>query len=340
MVTGGAGFIGANFIHYKLKNHTDAEIINFDVLTYAGNLENLKEWENVSRYKFIKGDICDPKKVNEAMEGVDVVVHFAAESHVDRSILEPAAFVKTNVLGTQVLLDAALKANVKRFHHVSTDEVFGSLEPNDPKFNENTKYDPRSPYSASKAASDHLVRAYYHTYGLPITISNCSNNYGPYHFPEKLIPLFVTNLVEGKKVPLYGDGSAVRDWLYVEDHAEAIDLILRKGKVGQTYCVGGNNEKTNKEVTLKVLEIMGKGKEAIEFVEDRKGHDMRYAIDATKIKDELGWEPKHNFEEGIKETVDWFLGNKEWWQKIKSGEYQKYYQQQYGGKLNKRKLLT
>jgi len=340
MVTGGAGFIGANFIHYKLKNHTDAEIINFDVLNYAGNLENLKEWENVSRYKFIKGDICDPKKVNEAMEGVDVVVHFAAESHVDRSILEPAAFVKTNVLGTQVLLDAALKANVKRFHHVSTDEVFGSLEPNDPKFNENTKYDPRSPYSASKAASDHLVRAYYHTYGLPITISNCSNNYGPYHFPEKLIPLFVTNLVEGKKVPLYGDGSAVRDWLYVEDHAEAIDLILRKGKVGQTYCVGGNNEKTNKEVTLKVLEIMGKGKEAIEFVEDRKGHDMRYAIDATKIKDELGWEPKHNFEEGIKETVDWFLGNKEWWQKIKSGEYQKYYQQQYGGKLNKRKLLT
>ena len=254
--------------------------------------------------------------------------------------MEPAAFVKTNVLGTQVLLDAALKANVKRFHHVSTDEVFGSLEPNDPKFNENTKYDPRSPYSASKAASDHLVRAYYHTYGLPITISNCSNNYGPYHFPEKLIPLFVTNLVEGKKVPLYGDGSAVRDWLYVEDHAEAIDLILRKGKVGQTYCVGGNNEKTNKEVTLKVLEIMGKGKEAIEFVEDRKGHDMRYAIDATKIKDELGWEPKHNFEEGIKETVDWFLGNKEWWQKIKSGEYQKYYQQQYGGKLNKRKLLT
>ncbi|HBG81396.1 TPA: dTDP-glucose 4,6-dehydratase [candidate division CPR2 bacterium] len=333
LVTGGAGFIGANYIHYMLEKYEDVEIVNLDNLTYAGNLENLKEWEGDKRYKFIKGDICDENDVSRAMEGADVVAHFAAESHVDRSILGPAAFIETNIVGTQVLLDAALKANVKRFHHVSTDEVFGSLGPNEPKFNEDTPYDPRSPYSASKASSDHVVRAYHHTYGLPITISNCSNNYGPYQFPEKLIPLFVTNLVEGKKVPLYGDGMNIRDWLHVLDHAEAIDVIIRNGKEGETYCVGGNSEKTNKEITYKILEIMGKDEESIRQVEDRKGHDRRYAIDASKIKKELGWEPKYSFEDGLKETVEWFLNNKDWWQKIKSGDYQKYYEKQYGGKL-------
>jgi dTDP-glucose 4,6-dehydratase len=331
LVTGGAGFIGSNFILWALENKPDWNIVNLDKLTYAGNLANLKDVENNPRYSFVKGDICDPKIVSEAMGGVDIVVHFAAESHVDRSILEPAEFARTNVMGTQVLLQAALENKVKKFHHVSTDEVFGSLSPTDPAFSEVTPYDPRSPYSASKAASDHLVRAYYHTYGLPITISNCSNNYGPYHFPEKLIPLFITNLIEGKKVPLYGDGLNVRDWLHVKDHARAIAFIIENGKDGETYCVGGDSEKTNKEVTYKVLEIMGKGEEMINYVEDRKGHDKRYAIDFSKIKNELGWVPEYSFEEGLKETIKWYQENEDWWRNIKSGEYQEYYKKQYGG---------
>jgi len=333
LITGGAGFIGSNFIHYILKTHPDYQIINLDLLTYAGNLENLKELENNPNYKFVKGDICDAKLANELVKDADVIVHFAAESHVDRSILDSAAFVQTNVIGTHTLLEAARSAGWrngnKRFHHVSTDEVFGSLGPNDQKFSETTPYDPRSPYSASKAASDHLVRAYFHTYGLPITISNCSNNYGYYHFPEKLIPLFITNLMEGKKVPLYGDGLNVRDWLYVEDHCSAIDAIIHKGKIGETYCIGGDEEKTNKEITYKILELMDKDESSIEFVKDRLGHDKRYAIDFSKIKNELGWEPSVNFEEGLKNTIEWYKNNQDWWKKIKSGEYQKYYDQQY-----------
>lgn len=332
LVTGGAGFIGSNFINYWLKNHIDDQIVNLDKLTYAGNLENLREIEGNQNYKFIHGDICDPKVVEEAMQGIDTVVHFAAESHVDRSILEPAEFVKTNVLGTQVLLDASLKANVKRFHHISTDEVFGSLKLEDKsKFNERTNYNPRSPYSASKAGSDHLVNAYFHTYNLPITISNCSNNFGPYQFPEKVISLAITNLLEGKKVPIYGDGLYVRDWLYVEDHCRAIDLILEKGKLGETYCIGGLTEDIN-NLTLvkKILKVLGKEEDSIEFVKDRPGHDRRYAIDWTKIKNELGWQPLHSFDEWLSKTIEWYKENETWWKNVKSGEYQKYYEKQYG----------
>lgn len=333
LVTGGAGFIGSNFIQYYLREHPEDQITNLDALTYAGNLENLKDIEHNPQYVFIHGDICDPETVTRAMAGVDIVVHFAAESHVDRSITDPSAFVKTNVLGTQVLLDAAKKEGVKRFHHVSTDEVFGSLELNSKeKFNENTPYDPHSPYAASKAGSDHLVRAYYDTYGLPITISNCANNFGPYHFPEKLFPLAITNLIEGKKVPVYGDGLNVRDWLQVEDHARAIDLILQKGRVGETYCIGSQleHEYSNIEVVRLILQIMGKGEDMIEYVKDRPGHDRRYAIDWSKIRTELGWEPKYSFEEWLEKTVRWYEENQEWWKKIKSGEYQEYYKTQYG----------
>lgn len=327
LVTGGAGFIGSNFIHYIIKKYPasaadkpDYKITNLDLLTYAGNLENLKSLENNPNYKFVKGDIADKDLVNNLVKDVDIVVHFAAESHVDRSILDSEAFIKTNIIGTHTLLEAARQHGNKRFHHVSTDEVFGSLGPNDPAFNENTPYDPRSPYSASKAASDHLVRAYFHTYNLPITISNCSNNYGPYHFPEKLFPLFITNLLEGKKVPLYGDGLNVRDWLFVEDHCAAIDAIIHQGKIGETYCVGGNAEKTNQEITDKILELLGKNppENWIEFVKDRPGHDKRYAIDFSKIKNELGWEPKTNIKEGLKKTIDWYKNNKNWWKSIKN----------------------
>ncbi|MCX6761669.1 MAG: dTDP-glucose 4,6-dehydratase [Candidatus Moranbacteria bacterium] len=331
LVTGGAGFIGSNFIHYWTKKYPEDVIVNLDKLTYAGNLENLRAVENSPNYKFVQSDIADEKPVEKlfASEKFDLVVHFAAESHVDRSILESDVFLQTNIIGTHNLLRAALKSKT-RFHHVSTDEVFGSLEKTDPAFNEKTPYDPRSPYSASKAAADHLVRAYFHTYGLPVTISNCSNNYGPYHFPEKIFPLFITNLLEGKKIPLYGDGEAVRDWLYVEDHCSAIDAIIKSGKIGETYCVGGNSEKSNREATDRILELLGKGEEMIEYVADRPGHDRRYAIDATKIKNELGWEPAVSFEEGLKKTVEWFQNNEAWWKNIKSGEYQDYYQKQYG----------
>jgi dTDP-glucose 4,6-dehydratase len=331
LITGGAGFIGSNFIHYWTRKYPTDTIVNLDKLTYAGNLENLRAVEKLPNYKFIQGDIADEKLVEKLFseEQFDLVVHFAAESHVDRSILDPDAFIQTNIVGTHNLLRAALKSKT-RFHHVSTDEVFGSLQKTDPAFNEKTPYDPRSPYSASKAASDNLVRAYFHTYGLPITISNCSNNYGPYHFPEKLFPLFITNLLEDKKIPVYGDGTSVRDWLYVEDHCSAIDCIIRKGQIGETYCVGGNSEKTNKEFTTKILVLLGKGDEMIEYVTDRPGHDHRYAIDATKIKNELDWEPSVTFEEGLERTVKWFRENEAWWKSIKSGEYQDYYKKQYG----------
>lgn len=331
LVTGGAGFIGSNFVHYWLSEHTDDEVVNLDILTYAGNLENLTLVEKNSKYTFIHGDICDPTVVAKAMKGVDVVVHFAAETHVDRSILEPAAFVKTNVIGTQVLLDAALKEGVQRFHHVSTDEVFGTLDPDsDEKFTVDTPYDPRSPYSASKAGSDHLVRAYNVTYDLPITITNCSNNFGPYHFPEKLIPLAITNVLEGKKIPIYGDGQQMRDWLYVEDHCRAIDMVLQKGEVGKTYLVGGMEKLIpNIEVARRILALLGKDESMIEFVKDRPGHDRKYDIDWSVTKAELGWEPQYTFEEWLAKTVQWYQDNEQWWKRIKSGEYQQYYDQQY-----------
>ncbi len=331
LITGGAGFIGSNFILYWVKNHPEDLIVNLDKLTYAGNLENLKSIEGNSNYSFIHGDICDSKIVDKAMEGIDIVVHFAAETHVDRSIIDPTEFIKTNVLGTQVLLDAALRNKVKKFHHVSTDEVYGSLELGEKSiFNERTNYNPRSPYAASKAGSDHLVRAYYYTHNLPITISNCSNNFGPYQFPEKFIPLAITNLLEGKNVPVYGDGLYVRDWLYVEDHCRAIDLILQKGKAGDTYVIGGLTEDINNlEVIKKIIKLLEKDENLIEFVKDRPGHDRRYAIDWSKIKNELGWQPLHNFDEWLEKTVQWYKENREWWESVKTGEYQKYYKQQY-----------
>jgi dTDP-glucose 4,6-dehydratase len=331
-VTGGAGFIGSNFIHYWLKNHPDDQIVNFDSLTYAGNLENLTSLESNPNYSFIKGDICDPQVVNKTMKGIDTVVHFAAESHVDRSIIGPAIFVTTNVVGTQVLLEAALKNKIKHFHHVSTDEVFGALTlDSKEKFNENTLFKPNSPYSASKAGSDHLVRAYHQTYGLPVTTTNCSNNYGPYQFPEKLIPLAITNLIEDKKVPVYGDGLYVRDWLYVDDHNQAIDLCLQKGNIGETYCIGGmTDDVSNLDLIKKIIKIMEKSADSIEFVKDRSGHDRRYAVDFNKAKKELGYNPQYSLEEYLEKTVDWYLENQDWWQRVKSGEYQEYYQKQYG----------
>jgi dTDP-glucose 4,6-dehydratase len=333
LVTGGAGFIGSNFILYWLKKYPEDKIVNLDKLTYAGNLENLKSIEKNPNYIFVQDDICNSQSVNSLLSNyqIDTIVHFAAESHVDRSIMDPAPFIKTNIEGTYVLLEAALKNNIKRFHHVSTDEVFGALElDSKEKFNDKTPYNPHSPYSASKASSDHLVRAYTTTYNLPTTISNCSNNFGPYQFPEKLIPLAITNIIEGKKVPVYGDGLYVRDWLYVEDHCKTIDLILQKGKIGETYLVGGLTEDiSNLEIIKKILKIMDKDESQIEFVKDRPGHDRRYAVDWSKINKELGWKPAHGFDEYLKITIDWYKNNQDWWKRIKTGEYQKYYEQQY-----------
>jgi dTDP-glucose 4,6-dehydratase len=331
-VTGGAGFIGGNFVRYWLREHPEDTVVNFDALTYSGNLESLKDVAENPNYTFVKGDILNYDEVASAMQGADIVVHFAAESHVDRSITNPMEFVKTNVEGTAVLLNAAVALKIQRFHHISTDEVFGALSlEGGEKFSETTPYDPHSPYSASKAASDHLVRAYYDTYGLPITITNCSNNYGPYHFPEKLFPLAITNLIEGKKVPVYGDGLYVRDWLHVEDHCSAIEAVLLRGKIGETYCVGGmTDEISNLDVVKLMLTLMGKGEDMIEFVKDRPGHDRRYTVDWTKIQKELGWEPKFTFEEGLKNTIEWFQENEWWWKPIKSGEYADYYKNQYG----------
>ena len=330
LVTGGAGFIGSNFVHYWIKNHPEDTLINLDLLTYAGNLENLTAIENHPTYKFVQGDICDRDLVNQVMAGVDVVVHFAAESHVDRSITNPGAFVQTNVLGTQVLLDAARDHKVKRFHHISTDEVFGALPlEGGLKFDEHTPYDPRSPYSASKAGSDHLVRAYGETFGLPFTITNCSNNYGEFHFPEKLIPLAITNILEGKKVPVYGDGKYVRDWLYVQDHCSAIEAVLLKGKEGETYLVGGmNKDVSNLELIQMILKILGKDESQIEFVKDRPGHDRKYSVDWSRINKDLGWSPSVTLEEGLAKTVAWYQANPAWWQKLKE-KNSAYFQTQY-----------
>jgi dTDP-glucose 4,6-dehydratase len=332
LVTGGAGFIGSNFIQYWMGHHPSDEIVNFDSLTYAGNLENVASVSGLPNYRFIKGDIRNAQEVDAAMDGIETVVHFAAESHVDRSILDASPFVTTNVVGTQVLLASALKHKIKHFHHISTDEVFGSLDlGSEKRFDESTPYDPRSPYSASKASSDHLVRAYFHTYGLPITITNCANNFGPYHFPEKLIPLAITNIIEGKKVPVYGDGKNVRDWLYVEDHCSAIEAVLERGTIGETYCVGGSYQDVdNLTVVKQILALFGKDESEITFVTDRPGHDRRYAIDWSKIHDELGWAPKYDFATWLSKTVEWYKENRSWWERVKSGAYQTYYETQYG----------
>jgi len=317
LVTGGAGFIGSNFIRYWLEKHPADKIVNLDALTYAGNPENLKDIENDPNYRFVKGDICDEKLVDEITDGIDLIVHFAAESHVDRSIKNSVDFVKTNVLGTMVLLDAAKRRGGIRFHHISTDEVFGSLGTDGAPFNEKTPYNPRSPYSASKAGSDHLARSYFHTHKLPITISNCSNNYGPYQFPEKIIPLFITNLLDGKKVPLYGSGENVRDWIFVLDHARGVEAIIEKGKIGETYCLGGEGEVSNSELTKKILDFMGKDESSIEHVADRPGHDFRYAMDFSKAEKELGWRPETDFDTGLKETIGWYKNNEAWWRPLK-----------------------
>lgn len=315
LVTGGAGFIGSNFILYMFEKYPDIKITNLDLLTYAGNLENLKDVENNPNYKFVQGDIADPQIVDQVVSEVDYIVNFAAESHVDRSIEDPSVFIRTNVMGTQVLLDAARKYQTKRYIQISTDEVYGSLGPTG-YFTETTPIAPNSPYSASKAGADLLVSAYHETFGLQVLITRCSNNYGPYQFPEKLIPFFIKRLLNGQKVPVYGDGLNVRDWLYVRDHCAAIDTVLRKGKVGEVYNIGGSNEKTNIEITKLVLAALGKPESMIEYVKDRLGHDRRYAIDSSKIQEELGWSPQVTFEEGIKKTIDWYLNNRDWWEKL------------------------
>src|SRR3954468_5833532 len=336
LATGAAGFIGSNFVRMLLNRGERARLIAFDKLTYAGNLGNLSDLleKHPDQLTFVKGDICDEEMVTRtwAEYGVTEVVHFAAESHVDRSILGSGPFIQANVVGTQVLLDVAKARKVEKFLYVSTDEVYGTLPEDKPeiKFTEETPLQPNSPYSASKAGGDCLVRSYFHTFHMPVLTTRCSNNYGPYHFPEKMIPLFVTNLMEGKKVPLYGDGMNVRDWLYVEDHCEAIWTVLNKGKPGEVYNIGGNNEMTTRRITEIVLKEMGKRwDESVQYVKDRPGHDRRYAIDASKIKREVGWSPKHKFEEAIQTTIEWYRKNESWWRSIKSGEYLKYYEQQY-----------
>lgn len=352
LVTGGCGFIGSNFIRCALEALPDARIVNLDKLTYAGNLANLADLENNPRYRFVMGDICDQTLLDRlfAEENFDEVVNFAAESHVDRSIEGPAQFIQTNILGTFNLLEAARKEwfatsphslHCKRFLHISTDEVYGSLGATG-LFRETTPYDPRSPYSASKASSDHLVSAYHHTYGLPVLITNCSNNYGPYQFPEKLIPLVLNNALNGKDLPVYGDGKNVRDWLYVGDHCAAILQVLKNGRVGETYNVGGNSEKQNIEVVQTICDILdeklprhenGQSRRSlIKFVKDRAGHDRRYAIDATKIRTELGWQPAVNFEEGLRRTIDWYLANRDWVAKVADGSYRQYYARMYEGR--------
>ncbi len=319
LVTGGAGFIGSNFVRYMLNKHQDYKIVNLDLLTYAGNIKSLDDVKDNPNYLFVKGDIADNKLVDKIVSDnkIDVIINFAAESHVDRSITNPDIFVKTNVLGTQNLLEVAKKYKIEKFFQISTDEVYGSLGKTG-FFTEKTPLSPNSPYSASKASADLLVMAYHHTFGLNVNITRCSNNYGPYQFPEKLIPLFITNALDNKQVPLYGDGLNIRDWLFVEDHCSAIDTVLHKGKNGEIYNVGGNNEKTNKYITDTILKYLGKDSSLIKYVADRLGHDRRYAIDATKIKEELGWEPKYKFEQAIEKTIEWYLNNKDWWEKLRS----------------------
>ncbi|BAU26519.1 dTDP-glucose 4,6-dehydratase [Aneurinibacillus soli] len=333
LVTGGAGFIGSNFVHYMMRKYPAYQFVNLDAITYAGNLENLIEAEKSPNYQFVKGNICDRELVDSLVaDRVDIIVNFAAESHVDRSITEPDIFVKTNVMGTQVLLDAAKKYDIQKYVQVSTDEVYGTLGDTG-FFTEDTPLAPNSPYSASKAGADLLVRAYHETYGLPVNITRCSNNYGPYHFPEKLIPLMIINALHDKELPVYGDGMYVRDWLYVEDHCSAIDLVIHQGKSGDVYNVGGHNEYPNIEIVKRVLQELGKSENLIRYVQDRPGHDRRYAIDATKLMTELGWKPTYTFDTGIVETIRWYVNNREWWERIIRGDYQHYYDKQYKQRL-------
>ena len=329
LITGGAGFIGSNFTRYVLREHRDWEVTNLDNLTYAGNLENLTDVESDNRYRFIKGDIADRELVDKLLgQAFDVVVNFAAESHVDRSILDPSPFIKTNVQGTQVLLEGARQHGVKLFLQISTDEVYGSLGTKG-KFGEDSPSLPNSPYAASKAAADCLCRAYYYTYHLPVIIARCSNNYGPFQFPEKLIPLTITNALEDKPIPIYGDGLNVRDWIHAEDHCRALGLMIEHGKTGEIYNIGGNNERTNLELVQHILDIMGKSHWLITFVADRPGHDRRYALDTSKIERELGWRPAMPFEAGLRNTIEWYIENEPWWRRIKSGEYIEYYRRMY-----------
>ncbi len=338
LVTGGAGFIGGNFVHYMVNKYPEDMIVNLDLLTYAGNLETLKPVENKSNYKFVKGDIADRPFVMDLFEKekFDVVVNFAAESHVDRSITDPGIFVQTNVLGTQTLLDASRIYGVKRYHQVSTDEVYGDLPLDRPDlfFTETTPIHTSSPYSASKASADLFVLAYHRTFGLPVTVSRCSNNYGPYHFPEKLIPLMISRALADESLPVYGKGENVRDWLHVSDHCAAIDLIIRKGTVGEIYNIGGHNERTNLEVVKTILKALNKPESLIQYVTDRPGHDRRYAIDPTKIETELGWKPQYTFDTGIAMTIQWYLDNQDWWKHILSGEYSNYFDKMYGNRLH------
>ncbi len=333
LVTGGAGFIGGNFVHYMLKKYPNYEIVCLDKLTYAGNLSTLEGVMDNKNFTFCKGDIADSEFVDKLFveHKFDIVVNFAAESHVDRSIENPQIFLITNIIGTQVLMDACRKYGNIRYHQVSTDEVYGDLPLDRPDlfFKEDTPIHTSSPYSSSKAGADLLVLAYYRTFGLPVTVSRCSNNYGPYHFPEKLIPLMISRALANESLPVYGNGLNVRDWLYVEDHCRAIDLIIHKGKIGEVYNVGGHNEKSNIDIVKTILKLLGKSEDLITFVEDRKGHDMRYAIDPTKIHNDLGWLPETKFEDGIKKTIDWYLNNKKWWKDIISGEYKEYYNKMY-----------
>lgn len=336
LITGGAGFIGSNFVYHMLKEHPDDKIVCVDCLTYAGNMSTLAEAMNNERFVFYKTNICDRAGIYKIFETEhpDIVVNFAAESHVDRSIETPEIFLQTNILGTQVMMDACRKYGIGRYHQVSTDEVYGDLPLDRPDlfFTENTPIRTSSPYSASKASADLLVQAYHRTFGLPVTISRCSNNYGPYHFPEKLIPLTIANCLNDKPLPVYGEGLNVRDWLYVEDHCRAIDLIIHRGREGEVYNVGGHNEMRNIDIVKLICDYLGKPYSLIKHVADRKGHDMRYAIDPTKIHDELGWLPETKFADGIKKTIDWYLDNREWWKTIVSGEYRNYYEKMYGGR--------
>ena len=337
LVTGGAGFIGGNFVHHMVNKYPDYQIVNLDLLTYAGNLETLKPVEDKPNYKFVKGDIADEAFIMDLFEKekFDVVVNFAAESHVDRSIEDPGIFVQTNVMGTRVLLDASRKFGVKRYHQVSTDEVYGDLPLDRPVLYDtaNTPIHTSSPYSASKASADLFVLAYHRTFGTPVTVSRCSNNYGPYHFPEKLIPLMISRALADEELPVYGNGENVRDWLHVSDHCEAIDLIIHKGKVGEVYNIGGHNERTNLQVVQTILKALDKPESLIKYVKDRPGHDRRYAIDPTKIETELGWKPKYNFDTGIAQTIQWYLDNEDWWKHIISGEYQNYFAEMYKDRL-------
>lgn len=334
LVTGGAGFIGSNFVRYMVNKYPEYTIVNLDLLTYAGNLENLKDIENAPNYKFVRGDIADRNFVDQLFkdEKFDYVLNFAAESHVDRSITDPGIFVQTNIQGTLALLDAAKTYGVTKYLQVSTDEVYGTLGETG-LFTEETPLAANSPYSASKAGADLLVRAYNETFGLPVNITRCSNNYGPFHFPEKLIPLMIINALNDKELPIYGDGLNIRDWLHVEDHCQAIDLVLHKGRNGEVYNVGGNNERTNIEIVQTILKHLGKPESLMKFVKDRPGHDRRYAIDATKLRTELGWSPKYNFDTGIEQTIKWYLENQQWWENIISGDYQDYFKAQYADRL-------